>query len=73
MIAFIPVDDAIFTVHYTCVQAREFHAGFAGMNAGKYKGPTAADVGLIVKRFDIRQGEFGPRLVKKAYEIFIEL
>lgn len=73
MLAYILCADAVFTIHYACAVKRERHFGMAGYNAGKYRGVNPDELGLTVKRFDIRQTDCGPRLVKKQYEIFIDL
>ena len=73
MLAYILCANAVFTVHYACAVKRERHFGLAGYNAGKYRGPNPDELGLTVKRFDIRQTDCGPRLVKKQYEIFSDL
>lgn len=73
MIAYILCNDAVFTVHYACAVKRERHFGMAGYNAGKYRGVNPDELGLTVKRFDIRQTKCGPRLVKKNFEIFVDL
>lgn len=73
MLAYILCNDAVFTIHYACAVKRERHFGLAGYNAGKYRGANPDELGLTVRRYDVRQTDCGPRLVKKQYEIFIDL
>ena len=73
-LAYIAFPDAVFTIHYCSDWHRERHFGMAGPNAKKYRGKNADELGLTVKRFDVRYDERGkPFLRQNNYQHFIDL
>ena len=70
-LAYILFPHSVLTIHYCENFRRDFHGGYAGNNACKYKGPHADEFGLVIKRFDERPAGYGPK--KKGFEIFIDL
>lgn len=70
-LAYVLFEHTVLTIHYCEYYHRDFHGGYAGPNASKYRGPHADELGLIVKRYDERPAGYGPK--KKGFEIFIDL
>ena len=72
-LAYLTFPQGCFTVHYSEKQKREFHAGFAGMNAGKYRTPDADEPYLIIRQWRVKQVDGMQKLCRINYEIFVEL